>query len=53
MDYKILVLFADGYFEEIGCATLTDVENNVVEVVRRADGIRSKIVSMTIIRPNN
>lgn len=52
MDYKILVLFADGYFEEILCATLTDVENNVVNVVRRADGVRSKVVSMTVIRPN-
>lgn len=51
MDYKVLVLFADGYFEEIGCATNTDVENTVVELVRRGIGVRTKVLSITLITP--
>lgn len=49
MDYEVLVLFADGYHETINCATQTDVENTVVEVVRRASGIRAKVVNMAVI----
>lgn len=49
MDYEVLVLFADGYFETIPCATQTDVENTVVQVARRADGIRAKMVNINII----
>lgn len=51
MGYKIKIVFADGYCETIECATAVEVESHVVEIVRRAIGIKSQIVNITVIQP--
>lgn len=50
MDYQVHAFFEDGYFEDLPCATHTDVENTVVELVRRSIGIR-QVVHISVIPP--
>jgi hypothetical protein len=48
MDYKVVAMHDDGSYEDRYCATDTDVENFVVEHLRKANRVGDKVTNIAV-----